>query len=646
MSAFKRFGPGDQIDNVLVLEPDWELVSGSSGWRGSPEGSASVSLFGGYNRQPGGVVRSYEYERMIQGTNSFGKLVRTEPLTASVHYAWLTNEELSLGERTGERWGYDHWKTVMRLYDYYSRRDPDYVTSSYDHYCLYFNSGSTNIVSMLDRTSSAPVLYKSLPTGSYTIEAWFKPFTTGTAVSNLTVLSKARAYKLFVDGSSGKLVWAIHSGTTAVRTALTGTTSVTPGAWHHAAVTFDATTRSGTMYLDLREEGTFGWTAGGIPNPINYTGSFHIGAEWGGTVTQQGVMNPTFRENPTVSAIGLAGTVFQGFIGQVRVWGVKKTFADISASHNMRLTGSALGAPLLSDIRLSEGPLVQGPLTDVVGSGPTYQATGPGSGVFDYAAQYQNGSSTPFYGNLYSFNSRPGPVWHPNDNDAFYLPKAFVSAPSPGTNWTGSLLSSIDRMRVISVPTGFYGRQITPGSVRITDRAWSNPTYGLIRTLIDDGRGGLFLSGSACSSSIDSSGEQTIEQYRGVEWNKVGNVFYDEGLIVIRDPSLLDFGEPTAHVSSHPNDLLQVGFRGNSRIPVKTLMCRIDRGDLNASLNQTFWREEEDGDRIRRHPSGSLYVTTVGIYNSDRELVGIARLAEPLRVRTRDRMNVKLRMDF
>jgi hypothetical protein len=131
-----------------------------------------------------------------------------------------------------------------------------------------------------------------------------------------------------------------------------------------------------------------------------------------------------------------------------------------------------------------------------------------------------------------------------------------------------------------------------------------------------------------------------------LEWNKVGNVFYDEGLITIRDPSILDFAASWPGVSDHPTDLLQLSFRNESRIPVKTLMCRIDRGDLNASLNQTFWTEEEDDARIRNHESGSLYVSTVGIYNSDRELVGVARLAEPLRIRPRDRMNVKLRMDF
>jgi hypothetical protein len=75
-------------------------------------------------------------------------------------------------------------------------------------------------------------------------------------------------------------------------------------------------------------------------------------------------------------------------------------------------------------------------------------------------------------------------------------------------------------------------------------------------------------------------------------------------------------------------------------------MCRIDRGEFNCSSNETFYDLEDDGLRVRSQPSGSLRVTTVGIYNADRELVGVARLADPLRVRERDRLNIKLRMDF
>jgi hypothetical protein len=742
LSVFKRFGPGDQIDNVLVLEPLWTVASGTGGWKGSPEGSASVSLYGGYNRKPAGVVREYRFQRTIQGTDSFGQLVRSEPITASINYVWATDEDLNLSQRSSTRWGHEHWKTVMRLYDYYSRRDPDYVTSSYNHYCLYFNSGSTNIVSVFDRTATG---YRALPTGSFTMEAWFKPFTSGTQGIELTVFGRARSYRMYLSGSTGKLNFDIHSGSAAVHTSVTSSIAVTPLQWHHAAVSFDHTTLTGALYLDLQQVASFTYPSP-IPSPNSYTGSLHIGASYGGAIVSQ-------RENYGTHS-GQARTAFHGFIGNVRVWGSSRSWSQISASHNVRLTGSGLAAPLLCDLHLSEGPLAYAsPPTDVSGLITSYASGGlVGSGVLDHAAAYQ--AKSPDYGVLYKFSDRFGPVWHPNDNTRFYVPKEFALAQVSGTNWSPSGSRPVERLRILSIPAGFTGRQITRGSVRVTDNTYSAVTHGLQRTLIDDGRGGLYLSGSAAleprprkargtysiaaahtssivfestavgpqanghgvtqvnfgpaggtSYSIDESDpfNVTIQipvaedgftpwgtlwglytfmasssvyfrpvsiqgnvndivaspfftlgggtfgstgSYNSVGWNKVGNVFYDEGLIVIKDPALLDFAHPTDHVSEDEEDLLQLEFRGNSRIPVKTLMCRIDRGDYNASLNPTFYRTEEDGDRVRRHQTGSLYITTVGIYNSSRELVGVARLAEPLRVRPRDRMNVKLRLDF
>lgn len=612
MPVFKRLGPGDQIDNVLVLEPKWTLASGSGGWRGSPEGSASLNLYGGAHRRPGGVVREYQYEPTIPYLQTYGKLHRSWPLTSSVSIAWMTDEDLDLTQRSRTRWGREHHKTVMRLYDYYSRRDPDYTTASYDHYCLYFNSGSQNIVTVYDGLSVGPNRFRYLPTGSFTFEAWFKPFTVGDADHDLTILSRARTYRLAIDGSTARLVWAVHSGSSLPVVALTGSDTVTPRQWHHVAVTMDRSTMSGTLYLDLKEQGTYAF--GALVEPIGYTGSFHVGGEWGGTVTSG-------TEDPLDSAKGAIGTTFHGFIGQVRVWGECRSLAQISASYDRRLVGSDLGPPLLGDITLSDGPFSTAPAVDPSGLAVNYLAPVVGSGVLDRAAQHQGIS--PDFGALYSFDDRPGPGWHPNDNPSFIVPKVL----NP---------DRIGRMWVLHVPSAFYGRQIQPGSVRIIDNAFNSPEFGLTRVLVDDGRGGLFLSGSACSGSTEGP---------GVGWNKVGNVMYEDGLVIVRDPTLLDIGASWGD-STTPNDLIQIEFKGQSRVPVKTVVARIDRGDLNRSLNPTYYRTEEDGFRSIRHPSGNLYITTVGLYNSDRELVGVARLAEPLRVRPRDRLAVKIRLDF
>ncbi len=309
------------------------------------------------------------------------------------------------------------------------------------------------------------------------------------------------------------------------------------------------------------------------------------------------------------------------------------------------------GQPLTGSVvrsRLGDGPLVAYP-TDSNAFGPTR-----GSGTFDWAAYEQDvfskNGNRKLWGSLNAFNDRATPSWHPSDNAAYVAPKRqpwavsdvrLVAALNLTTGLTGAMVHNVHRMRVIDVPAAFYGRQIVPNSVSITCRSFDSGSFGLVRTLIDDGRGGLFMSGSACSSTLANR-----EDYRGVEWNKVGNVFYGEGLMVIKDQAMLDFGTSQVAPSSHPDDLLQVSFRGQTRLPVKTLMCHIDRGEFNCSSNGTFSNVDDDGHLVRSQPSGSLRVSTVGIYNSDRELVGVARLADPVRLRARDKMCIKLRIDM
>lgn len=588
MPAFKKFGPGDQIDNVLVLEPKYDLVSGSNGWRGSPEGSASLHLYGGARRQAGtGIFQSIEYQSHNPIARQIGNPVRSFPLTSSVNLVWVTDETLNLSERTPTRWGEEHWDTVMRLYQDYVWRDPDYVTASYDYYAVYFQGGSTNII--VDRTINGS---NGVPaTASFTLESWAKPFTTASAGRDFTLQSMNRSFWFGLTGSTGRLTLSSSFG------AVTSSFGPDIRRWNHMAVRFDAATLTGTFYINLEHAGDFALAAV-LPDVTSSATMWTVG-------------NRANAFPETTLTSGTSIDSFHGMVGESRYWGYARTWAEISSSHSSRLTGTLATAPI-AYLKLNEGPQrLLGTL---------------GSGALDVARLAQG--QTHHSATLNGFN-RAGPVWLPNDNVGFRPDKTFARADE-----------AIRRFLVLDVPTAFSGRQISPNSLRMECRAHSAATHGLVRVIVDDGRGGLYISGSVCSSSLSDR-----EDYSGVGWNKIGNIFYAEGLAVIKDPSLLDFGRDDGS-TAHASDSFQLSFRGTTMVPVKTLMCRVDRGELNASANPTFATIEEDGIRTRSQPSGSLRVTTVGVYNKDRELVAVARLADPVRVRPRDRLNIKLRFDF
>jgi hypothetical protein len=632
MPAFKKFGPGDQVDNVLILQPAFNLVSGAAGWRGAPNGSASLSLYGGARRSPTDIFTDIRYQVYHPGINQFGQAVSGQPLTASINSVYVTNEILTVGNITATRWGKEHWDTIQRLYNDYSSRDQDYVTSSYDYYCLYFQKDSNNMVSFNSpRLTAGSGTFSS---GSWTLESWIKPILTSSITSDFTIASMNRSFWFGITGSTGQLTFSSSVGS------FTSSFGPKQNTWSHVSVIYDSLLGSASFRINLIDGGTF---AHPILTPLqSFTASFTIGNQYSGSLIGNRLENV-----PATS--GAPRRSFNGMIGETRYWFVKRTDAQMSSSFNKTLISTDASGAFYS-VRLNEGPSANFGDNNVntmpsIGSGTINQS-------FSSLTNFQ-------FGYLVSFSDRSGPVWLPNDNIKFYPPKnlgsfnsrnitnfnAYLSA-SSATNLAGTGpfigLSSqnVSRMSLINIPSAFYGRQITPNSINISCNAYSASPYNIIRTIVDDGRGGLYISGSMCSSSLINK-----EDYAGVMWNKVGNVFYSEGLIVIKDQSLLDFGR-TDGSSNTPTDTLQLSFRGDSRIPVKTLMCRIDHGEFNCSTNPTFYNTGSAGERLQRHPSGSVRVTTVGLYNADRELVGVARFADPVRIRSRDRINLKLRMDF
>ncbi len=609
MPAFKRFGPDDQIDNVLVLQPEYTLVSGTAGWSGSPEGSASLFLYGGARRRPG-VFSQIEYQSFAPNVSQTGNPTRGQPLTASVSLAMARNEPLNISLRSDTRWGEEHWDVLRRLYEDYRPMDPDYVTGSYDHYCLYFRDTSRNVVACeLLNAGSLPIV----PTGSFLLESWVKPFLTGSGPS--TIQSMNRNFWFGLTGSNGLLML---SGTFSTHTS---SVTVPVRRWSHVAVSYDSSTLTGTFYINLQFAGTF------VSPSASFVGAEDAYYSIGNKLDNVG--SSDFSQG-FAQVTGTSGWSFDGFIGETRVWHQLRSFAEVSSSAFHRLTGSELTGPV-SCFQFTEGPLAKV---------RTYSF---GSGALDYSGRALGRGGDRVIGELRGFSDRVGPVWHPSDNVSFFVPKQLVPlsltyADASSQAWGPTASDEVRRMLVIDVPSAFYGRQVVPGSVRMTCRAFEQ--FGLVRTLVDDTRGGLFLSGSACSSSLE-----TREDYAGVGWNKVGNVFYGEGLVVIRDPALLDFGRDDGAFND-PSSTLGFVFRGDSRIPVKTLMCRVDHGEFNCTTNPTFFVTGSAGERLVRHPSGSIRVTSVGIYNSNRELVAVARLADPVRIRARDRMNIRIRMDF
>jgi hypothetical protein len=166
----------------------------------------------------------------------------------------------------------------------------------------------------------------------------------------------------------------------------------------------------------------------------------------------------------------------------------------------------------------------------------------------------------------------------------------------------------------------YYDRQMATGSVRITDFSIATP-----KVFVDDGYGQLLLSG-------------TRQQW--------GAIFYVEGLIVITPPAVSSsYVIGAGALSSSDGKKVELQFSGSHPIITKTFMCRIHESECNCSLNPT-WSVDVSGTRKRASDTNTTYISSVGLYNEDFELVAVAKLAQPIRKREQDRLDIRLRMDF
>lgn len=192
-----------------------------------------------------------------------------------------------------------------------------------------------------------------------------------------------------------------------------------------------------------------------------------------------------------------------------------------------------------------------------------------------------------------------------------------ITSPSYNLTYSGSQAS---QLRYCNVPQVYYDSSILTGSITLVDQDMSGST----RTLRDDGRGSII--------DVATSGT-------------VGNVFYAEGLIVLKAPYLQTFGA----VSPNPFKW-QVSFKGNHAIPVAIFRCRAPAGQLNASTNPTFYNTPQSGPNrgTRQVLTSSLspYITTVGLYDPQYKLVAVARLAQPVKKEYGWDLGVKIKIDF
>jgi hypothetical protein len=237
-------------------------------------------------------------------------------------------------------------------------------------------------------------------------------------------------------------------------------------------------------------------------------------------------------------------------------------------------------------------------------------------------------------------------------------------------------------MRIVSIPSIFYGSSIKKGSISVK----------------------IYISGTLGAELVDSLQNGELRQFLPTGSNSgsvAGVALYNEGFLILTgswDIGLkeLEWGrgglgcghdQPARWLDALQSPpecdalctagVLQsasfgLDFKGTQYVPVKTMFANAPRGELNYSNNPTYLKygsssyeassgtlayQQNQQVPIKNITSGTwaaptasfsktTYISKIGIYDDNKNLIGVAKLATPIRKREIDDFTFKLKLDF
>ena len=229
-------------------------------------------------------------------------------------------------------------------------------------------------------------------------------------------------------------------------------------------------------------------------------------------------------------------------------------------------------------------------------------------------------------------------------------------------------------VNLVCIPGIFYGSSIDLGSIELN----------------------YYVTGTLVSTAKDLYSDGRLVQTYPVTGSEVGVAIYNQGILVLTgsdslhetyqdnflsagsttSPTWLSFGTGMQQVGTRIttgvaiSSSYSLSFRGVSKIPTMTMFAYSEKGEDNFSHNPTFLKSptmnkysftnssyiesKADIKKINRSEYSdyesdflsTVYISKVGIYDKDKNLIAIATLANPIKKTEKRDFMIKMKMDF
>ena len=147
-----------------------------------------------------------------------------------------------------------------------------------------------------------------------------------------------------------------------------------------------------------------------------------------------------------------------------------------------------------------------------------------------------------------------------------------------------------------------------------------------------------------------------------------GNLYYQAGIAILSGGLVFDdpnvFGAPdttgdglsyvrtvTGSVINETADgfrnrLDNISFNNTTELNSTIYFCRVNHNDFNYSSNPTYLTGSKLRVKTMAADAPVSYLTTVGLYSADNELLAVAKLSEPLRKSSDTELTLRVRLDY
>jgi len=124
-----------------------------------------------------------------------------------------------------------------------------------------------------------------------------------------------------------------------------------------------------------------------------------------------------------------------------------------------------------------------------------------------------------------------------------------------------------------------------------------------------------------------------------MQTNHVGNVFSKQGIAVISSPDY--------RFDYIVNNNFEISYRSTKTIHELSVIANVNSGDFNMSTNLTLTKDDDQTYKsFVSSSSFSPYITTIGLYDGNGQLLAVGKLAQPIRKLTDVDMNLLVRIDL